>query len=153
MVVGKPFTDFVLEHNPHSSRRLDRDEALALLEAEHDRGHVHIAWFKDAMLDRFYAICNCCACCCGGIELMRVHDARNLAASGFVAEVDEMQCAGCGTCEEACPFDAIHVNGAAAVDWAACMGCGVCVGQCVNEALALVRDEGKGIPMDVRALA
>jgi hypothetical protein len=38
-------------------------EALDLLRAEHERGHLHSAWFKDVMLNRFYAICNCCKCC------------------------------------------------------------------------------------------
>lgn len=33
------------------------------------------------------------------------------------------------------------------------MGCGVCVRQCPNEAMSLVRDERKDIPLDVRLLA
>ena len=33
------------------------------------------------------------------------------------------------------------------------MGCGVCLGRCPNEAMTLVRDERKGIPLDVRMLA
>jgi Pyruvate/2-oxoacid:ferredoxin oxidoreductase delta subunit len=32
------------------------------------------------------------------------------------------------------------------------MGCGVCEAQCPNDALELVRDERKGVPLDVRAL-
>ncbi|MGQ9555045.1 MAG: 4Fe-4S binding protein [Anaerolineae bacterium] len=48
---------------------------------------------------------------------------------------------------------AISVNGRAVVNWEACMGCGVCVGQCRNEAMSLVRDERKGVPLDVRALS
>ena len=70
MIVGQPFTDFMLEHNPQSTRRLTQDEAVQLLHDEHERGHIHSAWFKDACNDRFYAICNCCKCCCGGIEAM-----------------------------------------------------------------------------------
>ena len=56
MVVGQPYADATLKHHPGKSRRLSRDEALALLKAEHERGHLHSAWFKDAMGDRFYAI-------------------------------------------------------------------------------------------------
>jgi heterodisulfide reductase subunit A-like polyferredoxin len=59
----------------------------------------------------------------------------------------------CGTCEDVCPFQAIHVNGASAVDWERCMGCGVCVDHCPQQAMALLRDERKGIPLDVRILA
>jgi Fe-S-cluster-containing hydrogenase component 2 len=52
-----------------------------------------------------------------------------------------------------CPFKAIQVNEMSVVNWEACIGCGVCVGQCPNEAMSLVRDERKGIPLDVRLLA
>ena len=152
MVIGQSFADFVLEHHPQTSRRLTQAEALELLEAEHERGHLHSAWFKDAMLDRFYAICNCCKCCCGGIEAMVKHGAPMVASSGYVAQVDDALCAACGTCQEACPFEAIQVDGTAVVNWEACMGCGVCVGQCPNEAMSLVRDEKKGVPLDVRLL-
>jgi ferredoxin len=32
------------------------------------------------------------------------------------------------------------------------MGCEVCVGKCPSEAMTLVRDERKGIPLDLRLL-
>ena len=153
MVIGQPFVDFLLEHNPQSSRRLTQQEALELLESEHERGHLHSAWFKDAMLDRFYAICNCCKCCCGGIQAMTQYGIPMVASSGYVAQVDETLCTGCSTCEEACPFEAIQMNETAIVNREVCMGCGVCVGQCPNEAMSLVRDERKGMPLDIRLLA
>ncbi len=152
MVIGQPFVDFILEHNPQSSHRLTQAEALELLEAEHERGHLHSAWLKDAMLYRFYAICNCCKCCCGGIQAMMKYSIPMLASSGYVAQVDETLCAACTTCEDTCPFKAIQVDGTAIVSWEACMGCGVCVGHCPNEAMSLVRDERKGVPLDVRLL-
>jgi Pyruvate/2-oxoacid:ferredoxin oxidoreductase delta subunit len=153
MIVGQPFVDFILEHHPRDSTRLSTAEAVALLRAEHERGHLHAAYFKDAMQGRFYAICNCCSCCCGGIEMMVQHGSPMLAASGYVAQVDEDACAGCGTCELRCPFGAIHVDGWAAVDWQKCMGCGICESQCTVHGITLVRDERRGIPLDVRALA
>jgi ferredoxin len=153
MVIGQPFVDFILEHNPYSSRRLTQQEALELLESEHERGHMHSAWFKDAMLDRFYAICNCCKCCCGGIQAMTQYGIPMMASSGYVAQVDKTLCNVCSTCEEACPFEAIQMNETAVVNWEVCMGCGVCVGQCPNEAMSLVRDERKGMPLDVLLLA
>jgi ferredoxin len=152
MVIGQPFVNFVLEHHPTSSRRLSQREALALLEAEHQRGHLHSAWFKDAMLDRFYAICNCCKCCCAGIQAMVEYGSPLLASSGYVARVDQEVCAACATCEGACPFKAIRVDETAVVNWDACMGCGVCEGQCPNGAISLVQDERKGTPLDVRLL-
>jgi NAD-dependent dihydropyrimidine dehydrogenase PreA subunit len=152
MVIGQPFVDFTIEHHPNSSRRLNQAEALELLEAEHKRGHLHTAWFKDACLDRFYAICNCCKCCCGGIEAMVKYGAPTMVSSGYVAKVDEANCTACGACEDACAFKAIKMNGSATVNWEKCMGCGVCQGQCPSEAISLVRDERKGIPLDVRLL-
>jgi NAD-dependent dihydropyrimidine dehydrogenase PreA subunit len=154
MIVGKPFTDLVLEHQPQSARRLTRDEALELLRAEHERGHVHSAWFKDAMLNRFYAICNCCKCCCGGIREMVQRGVPIVTSSGYVAQIDTMLCAHCGDCIETCPFEAVAWDdGAVAHSWDKCMGCGACEVKCRNGAVSMVRDERKGTPLDVRALA
>ncbi len=154
MVVGRPFTDFILEHQPQSARRLSREEALQLLADEHARGHVHSAWFKDAMLDRFYAICNCCKCCCGGIHEMVERGVPMVASSGYVAEVDETLCNNCNACVDACPFRALAADdGRVTRDWERCMGCGVCETQCPVGAVSLHRDERKGLPLDVRLLA
>ncbi len=148
MIVGQHFVDFIVEHNPHISRRISQAEALEILESEHKRGHLHSAWFKDVMLDRFYAICNCCKCCCGGIEMMMKYGGPMLASSGYAAKVDEDLCSACGTCADACPFHAISVESSAGVIWGKCMGCGVCTGQCPTGSITLVRDERKGDPMD-----
>lgn len=152
MIIGQPFADFILEHHPAKSRRLTQAEALTLLHQEHGRGHVHTAWFKDVMLDRFYAICNCCSCCCGGLEGMVKHGMSNIASSGFVASVDESLCEGCGACEKACPFKAVAVNTTSMVNGERCMGCGVCEAACSRGALSLKRDERKGLPFDVRMM-
>ncbi len=151
MVVGGG--EFMLDHHPTRTRRIAQDEALAVLHAEHERGHVHTAYFKDACDNKFYAICNCCSCCCGGLQAMVEHGVPMVTASGFVAEVDEGACIACGTCEELCPFDAVHVNGRSEVVFEKCMGCGVCEGHCDTGAITLVRDERKGIPLDVREIA
>jgi ferredoxin len=152
MVIGQPFVDLVLEHHPRTSRRVTVDEALEVLDAEHRRGHLHSAWFKDACLNRFFAICNCCTCCCGGIQAMR-RGIPMLSSSGYVAEVDPELCQGCGRCRDACPFLAIEINGRARIDLAQCMGCGVCVGQCRHGAVALRLEPSRGVPLDVDRLA
>jgi NAD-dependent dihydropyrimidine dehydrogenase PreA subunit len=149
MIVGRG--DFVLEHHPQRSRSITQQEALDVLQAEHERGHLHTAYFKDAMDHRFYAICNCCSCCCGGLEAMR-KGVPMVASSGYVAQVDEEACIACGDCETACPFGAVTLDHTAVVEWEKCMGCGVCEGQCEMEAMTLVLDERKGLPLDVSVI-
>jgi ferredoxin len=152
MAIGQPFANFVLKQHPDRSRRISQEEALEILQAAHARGNVHTAWFKDLFQGRMYAICNCCKCCCFGIETMTTYGTPMVASSGYVAQVDAALCESCATCENTCPFGAIGVNESAVVDWALCLGCGVCVDQCPNGALSLVRDERKGDPLDVRLL-
>ncbi len=152
LIVGEPFASFVAEHHPTKSRWITREEAVDVLRAERDRGHVHHAFFKDAMLGRFYAICNCCSCCCGAMRAYR-NGTPMLAPSGYVSTVGEERCVGCGACAETCPFDALSVeDGAPVIDEEACMGCGVCVAKCPQAALSLVQDPAKGEPLRIRDL-
>ena len=149
LIVGEPFASFVHEHHPGRSRRVTRDEAIAILQAEDERGHVHHAFFKDAMLDRFYAICNCCDCCCGAMQAHR-SGTPMLASSGYISRVDEDLCMGCGDCVPYCQFHALQiVDGHNHVSYEKCMGCGVCIGKCEHDALSLVRDSARGIPLEI----
>ncbi len=113
--------------------------------------HDHVV-LKDAMLNRFYAICNCCSCCCGAMQAQR-NGTPMIASSGYVARVDEGLCAGCGKCVEVCQFSAISVvDGFARIDNSACMGCGVCVAHCPQEAILLLRAPAKGEPLEIQRL-
>jgi ferredoxin len=152
LIIGEPFASFVADHHPQRSRWIESQEAVRILQEEDGRGHVHHAFFKDAMLERFYAICNCCACCCGAMQANRT-GVPMLAPSGYLNRVDDDLCVGCGVCVEACPFEALSArDGVAVVDEEACMGCGVCVPKCEQDALTLVRDASRGEPLDIREL-
>ena len=149
LIVGEPFASFVEEHHHGRSRRINADEAVRILTEEDERGHVHHAFFKDAMLGRFYAICNCCSCCCGAMAAHR-HGIPMLASSGFVCVVDLSLCQGCGQCVEFCQFGALSLtDGTSSVSADDCMGCGVCVSKCEQGALSLRADERNGIPMEI----
>ena len=151
LVVGEPFASFILEHNPGHSRWITPQQAEAILQAEHERGHVSHAFFKDAMLGRFYAICNCCSCCCGAMQSWR-NGSSMLASSGYVVQADLALCVDCGLCVSICPFEALSLDDGILVDSALCMGCGVCVSQCAQEALTLVRDPSRGEPLEIHKL-
>ena len=152
LIVGEPFASFVREHHPEKSRWITAEEAVTILEEEDQRGHVHHAFFKDAMLGRFYAICNCCSCCCGAMRAQR-NDVPMLASSGFLATVDMAVCEGCGTCVDYCQFGALSLaEGTSHVDEGQCMGCGVCVSKCEHAALSLRLAPEKGIPFELDAL-
>lgn len=149
LIVGEPFASFVKEHHPNRSRWIDSEGAIDILRAEEERGHVHHAFFKDAMLGRFYAICNCCACCCGAMGAQR-RGTPMLASSGYVITVDEDLCIGCGDCNDYCQFFALSVNnGYASIDQSLCMGCGVCASHCSQDALTLIKDPTKGEPLEI----
>ncbi|MBG0775608.1 MAG: 4Fe-4S binding protein [Desulfovibrionaceae bacterium] len=150
LIVGEPFVSFIVEHHKGRSRRIGVDEAVEIIEQAHARGHVQHAFFKDAMLGRFYAICNCCSCCCGAMRAYRA-GIPMLCASGYRTELDPDLCKGCGLCAKKCQFKALTLlsSGRVRVRDKRCMGCGVCVDVCPTGALRLVRDPAKGEPLEV----
>ncbi len=152
LIVGEPFAGFIAEHHPQKARWISQQEALEILQAEHDRGHVHHAFFKDVMLGRFYAICNCCSCCCGAMQAQR-NGTPMLASSGYVCMMDLDKCIPCGLCAKHCQFHAVHREGDVYVlNSEQCMGCGVCVDKCPQDALRLVLAPSRGKPLDLRTI-
>lgn len=152
LIIGELFTQFVLEHHPGNSRKITQDEAVEILEAEHQRGHVHHAFFKSDLFGRFYAICNCCSCCCGAIQAWR-NGTPMLASSGYVSRVDQEQCTSCGICVVFCQFEALQKeNNTIVIDEKRCLGCGVCVAKCKQNARWLARDPSRGEPLEINKL-
>ncbi|WP_028581293.1 ATP-binding protein [Desulfogranum japonicum] len=152
LIIGEPFASFVLDHHPENCRAITGHEAIKILEQEHQRGHVHHAFFKDAMLNRFYAICNCCSCCCGAIQAWN-HNTPMLASSGYVVDRVQERCLMCGLCVPVCQFNALYLlEDNIQIDREKCMGCGVCISKCPHKALELKRDMHRGTPLEVQKL-
>lgn len=149
LIVGEPFASFVIEHHPQRARWLTSEEAQGILEQEHERGHVHHAYFKDAMMERFYAICNCCSCCCGAMQAVR-NGSPMIISSGYVCRIDTSLCIECENCVESCQFGALHLlEDGIQISELECMGCGVCVSICDQGALCLELDSSKPAPLEI----
>jgi len=137
IIVGNTVADFVLAAHKDKARSLTPEEAIRIVERENRRGRVSHAFFKDAVLDRFFCICNCCSCCCAAIESHK-NGTPTLVSSGFVADLDALRCEKCGLCARRCPFDAVStLPGGPVVDEARCMGCGICSLICPAKAMRL----------------
>ncbi|WP_419784943.1 DUF362 domain-containing protein [Pseudodesulfovibrio sp.] len=147
LIIGDPIAQMMLDHHPDKARQIDADEAVRIIRAENARGHVSHAFFKDVMLERFYAICNCCSCCCGAMMAQRM-GCDMLCSSGYLAVVDEDKCTSCGTCAAKCQFKAISFRDKhAVINEDKCMGCGVCVESCSKDAVTLRLAPEKGEPL------
>ena len=125
-----------LKEFPGWGRRIERAEALALLDRFEQEGLVHCTY--NVQTGPMF-ICNCCPCCCGFLRGITEFEAPNfLIRSNWVAQVEAAECLACGTCVERCPTDAIvERDDAVAVTDERCIGCGVCVVTCTGGALRL----------------
>lgn len=126
------------------AKKISKEEALNLLEKAEEDGLV----LQPGNSMRPMCICCCCDCCCEIlVNQNRLPEPTQFFATNYIAEVDEDLCIGCGTCEERCNMDAVHVEDAIAqVDKKRCIGCGVCVPTCTSEAIKLYKKEDVIIP-------
>jgi len=118
-------------------REITREEARKIIKQSEEAGLVH---FVDNAIGDIKHNCNCCGCACWNVgSLKRRKIPRDmLMATYFVRETDQDECAGCGECVEACPVDAIRMEGDfPTADQGWCIGCGVCVDRCSTGAARL----------------
>lgn len=153
LLMGEPFVSFVLDHQPEFARRITQEEALEILEETDRQGCLHAAFFKDVIGGRFYAICNCCPCCCVAIKSHRQVGVPFYGHSGLMPEFGD-DCTGCGQCAKVCLFEALESRKKEKplLDLDACMGCGVCRAACSQGAIAMVAAPGRPDPLDIDEL-
>jgi ferredoxin len=135
--------DSLIRHG--HARRVDRVEALDLLQQAQDRDLVQ---FGENVREHPAFICNCCGCCCEAMIAARRFAILNpVHTTNFLPAVDLAECNGCGKCAVVCPVEAMTLVSAndprqpkrkrAKLDEELCLGCGVCVRACPEEGIRL----------------
>jgi Fe-S-cluster-containing hydrogenase component 2 len=119
------------------ARAITTGEAMRVLETAKEAGLVQTG---DNVQRHVGYICNCCGCCCGMIDAIKLFDMRNaIVTSNWIMEIDLSQCTGCGKCARLCPLEIIEIRekreGRKKRKWAVrdeslCLGCGVCYSAC-----------------------
>lgn len=138
MYLGK-FGKFLIDYD--FARQITKEEARKILNESEESGLVHKT-FHDRLnpeLDEV-VICSCCKCCCGIFGLHYRGVAPLYSLTSYISNVDKDICAGCGTCVERCPTEAIElIDDIAIINEARCIGCGLCAHFCPEEAMNLER--------------
>lgn len=133
------------------ARRLDLPEALSILVGAEKAGLVHNA---DNFQGQIRSLCNCCSCCCPGLQAA-VRGQKNVqAVSRYVVTFTAEKCEHDYACVQACPIDAIRQDGGdPLINLETCFGCGQCVPACPSGALSmLVRTHTPGVPKTSKEL-
>jgi hypothetical protein len=66
--------DAFMEERPQEFKQITKEEAKEVLRKCHENGLIHtvVKWQHD-----FYAICNCCSCCCVPLRLLKKYGIGN----------------------------------------------------------------------------
>lgn len=72
------------------------------------------------------------------LEAVRIFNQGQVTIPPTVAQVNALECVGCGDCISVCPYTAISLNaeGKAEVNPALCQGCGTCAAACLAGAIS-----------------
>jgi Pyruvate/2-oxoacid:ferredoxin oxidoreductase delta subunit len=123
------------------ARTIDAAQAMDVLQRAWDHNLVQ---FGENVRHQVNFICNCCKCCCEGLQAaQRFAMYSPVLTTNFAATVESDTCNNCGQCATVCPVEAIGSScpgkkGHAQVAADLCLGCGVCVKVCPSEAMRLV---------------
>jgi ferredoxin len=143
-LLGKS-AQFAIEHK--FAFPVSKEKAKDIIKKASDEGLVHKAFHVhlNTELDE-EAICNCCLCCCGIFQLYSRGVMPYHCYTSYLAEVNEENCIGCGTCVEICPMHTIDlVDVIAKVNEFKCIGCGLCAHHCPEDAIELKRIENREV--------
>ncbi|MFW9987510.1 MAG: FAD-dependent oxidoreductase [Candidatus Odinarchaeota archaeon] len=96
----------------------------------------------------------------------RFLSAEEITTSGLIAEVDQEKCIGCGTCEEACSYNAIKITEIikefeevslpvkkSSINAGLCKGCGTCAVNCPSGAISIKHYDFEQISAMIKTLA
>lgn len=137
-----PSTEWMIRRG--FAREVSRTE---MLENNARSKEMRLVLCADNVRNSISFICHCCGCCCNiMLGVSRFGYPNTVVTSNYIAEIDDDECAACGSCEEACPVNAIEAdngtNGDSPhVNENICLGCGVCVLDCSTQSLKLVPRE------------
>jgi NAD-dependent dihydropyrimidine dehydrogenase PreA subunit len=138
-IVLNKSADYNIERG--TGRKIDSQEALEIFRKCEEEGLVHLTG-ANSQDDPGPLLCNCCPCCCMGLSLIMKGLTSFHDPSRFRADIDKVECNGCGSCHGRCNFGAIgweDGEGSTAVIHAEkCMGCGLCQSQCSLNAIKMI---------------
>lgn len=123
---------------------ISKEEALEHLDACEKKGLI----IQPTNEKKPEAICLCCGCCCGLIEIMNsLPRPADFVASNFYAALDAASCNGCGKCLRRCQMNAFTLKDKKAIlNTGRCIGCGLCVTTCKTGSLTMIKKETETIP-------
>jgi len=101
------FADYLVETK--KGRRIDKAEALRILQRAEDLGYVHQVTNIDGE-EKVFAICNCAPGVCYALRTSQLFNTPNMSRSAFVAHVEKSKCVACGKCVEVCPAGAARLG-------------------------------------------
>ncbi|MCL2194655.1 MAG: FAD-dependent oxidoreductase [Oscillospiraceae bacterium] len=107
IILGE-LVDALIRHGKEV-RRIDKEEAYAIVRKSEERGYVHQASNVDGSNEAF-ALCNCEYTTCIALRTNWYVGAPNMSRSNYLAQVDAEKCVACGACMEICPQNAARLS-------------------------------------------